>query len=447
MASSDESRYTYVDMPKHPMIAYDHANMRRGALSASLLKRLRGVHADMKRLHKEGAYGFTTIPDRDTELLEVRRVAASLRKEFRTLIVVGIGGSDLGARALVAALQDGVTAKDAMDIRFAGANTDPDELAALLKDVDLRKCAINVISKSGDTVEPMSAFLILRQKLIAKVGRKRHARHIVATTDAYAGTLREIADRENYRALPVPQEIGGRFSALTSVGLLACECAGIDGRALLYGAGETLRAFLASAPKDNGPLLFAGLQMDAYRRGHNVAVLMPYASRLREFGGWFRQLWGESLGKKLDRTGRVVRVGQTPVAALGATDQHSQLQLWNEGPSDTTVTFVDHGSFDTDMIVPDAFPDLAPTALMGGKSLARINRAEREATAAALSGYGTPNGTVRMRDISAASLGALMMFFMLATAAAGELLRIDAFDQPGVESMKRELRRLLAVKR
>jgi glucose-6-phosphate isomerase len=435
-------------MPKIPLVVYDPANMRlRGAGFARLLKRLRGVHTEMKRLHRKGAYGFMTIPQRDIELLEVRRVAASLRKEFRTLIVVGIGGSDLGARALVAALASGERKKGDMDIRFIGANTDPDELSALLADVDLRKCAINVISKSGDTVEPMSAFLILRDRLIARVGRKRHARHIVATTDAHAGTLRDIADAEGYRALPVPGEIGGRFSALTSVGLLACECAGIDGRALLYGAGETLRAFLASAPKDNGPLLFAGLQMDAYRRGCNIAVLMPYASRLKEFGSWFRQLWAESLGKKKTRKGKVVRVGQTPVAALGATDQHSQLQLWNEGPADTTVTFIDHGNFDTDLLVPDAFPGSAPTALLGGKSLARINRAEREATAVALTGYGTPNGTLRIRSIDAASLGGLMMFFMLATAAAGEILDVNAFDQPGVESMKKELRRRLGARR
>lgn len=441
-------------MPK-PLITYDHASMhsrvagRAGEAPAQfsrLLKRLAAVHRAMKDHNKKGAYGFTTIPYRAEELAETRRLAASLKKEFKTLIVVGIGGSDLGARALVAAL--GGKRKGAMDIRFIGANTDPDELAALLASIDLKKCAINIVSKGGDTVEPMSAFLILRQRLIARVGAKRHARHVVATTDPDHGTLRAIADREGYRALPVPRAIGGRFSALTTVGLLAVECAGIDGKALLHGAERVLLDFIERAPKENGPLLFAGLQTDAHQlRGQSVVVLMPYASRLRQFGNWFRQLWAESLGKRRTRRGKPVHSGQTPVAALGATDQHSQLQLWNEGPADTVVTFIDHGAFDGDLVVPNAYPKLSGVAFLGKKSLSRINRAERESTALALTEHGKPHGTLRLGRIDAASLGGLMMFFMLATAAAGELLDIDAFDQPGVESMKRTMFRMLGRKK
>jgi glucose-6-phosphate isomerase len=442
-------------MPKHPLIKYDHANMRSGAVGKAgqspaqfsrLLKRLAVVHRAMKDHNKKGGYGFTTIPYRAEELAEVRRLAASLKKEFKTLIVVGIGGSDLGARALVAALAS--KKKGAMDIRFIGANTDPDELNALLASVDLKKCAINIISKSGDTVEPMSAFLILRQRLIARVGMKRHARHVIATTDPDHGTLRAIADKEGYRALPVPRAIGGRFSTLTTVGLLAVECAGIDGKALLHGAERVLLDFIETSPEQNGSLLFAGLLTDAHTlRGQNVAVFMPYASRLRQFGNWFRQLWAESLGKRRTRHGKAVHAGQTPVAALGATDQHSQLQLWNDGPADTVVTFLDHGAFDTDLAVPAAYPKLAGVNFLGKKTLSRINRAERESTALALTEHDKPNGTLRIARVDAASLGGLMMFFMLATAAAGELLDIDAFDQPGVESMKKTMFRMLGKKK
>ncbi len=202
-------------------ISYDQKNMHAERIGAAGISSaaLRSLDARMKRVahvlrkaHADRSIGFMTIPERKGEIVQVVRMAKEVSRQFRTLVVVGIGGSDLGARALLHALKkDG----KGMDVRFIGANTDPDEIAALLADIDLKTTAINIISKSGDTIEPMSTFLVLRDRLIKAVGKRAHVRHVIATTDDEKGTLRGIADHEGYRTLPVPDGIGGRFSALT----------------------------------------------------------------------------------------------------------------------------------------------------------------------------------------------------------------------------------------
>lgn len=433
-------------MPTVAPIGYEHklmlasqvgpAGLPDGELPA-LRRRLVEVKASLAEQKKNGDVGFFGIPDRTAEMKAAVALAKSVSREFKTLVVLGIGGSDLGARALVTALK---TAGKGMDVRFAGGNTDPEELAALIASLDFRRTAIDVISKSGDTVEPMAAFLIMRERLIAKVGRKRHARHVICTTDEHGGTLREIADREGYRTLPVPRDIGGRYSALTSVGLFPAACAGIDPQRLLAGAAAVSRDFWASGSATPAPLLFAGLTHDAYqKRGQRITVLMPYAESLREFAFWFRQLWAESLGKTHDRHDNAVHAGPTPVAALGATDQHSQIQLYNEGPADKTVTFIEVRKFRADLKVPKAFPDIAGVAYLGGHALSRILHAEREATAQGLAQHGRPSGVITIPAVTPEAVGGLMMFFMLATAAAAELFDVNAYDQPGVEAGKRAM--------
>lgn len=419
------------------------AGMPRNGMPA-LVAGLGRVKAALMGQWRSGAAGFFSVPDRKEDLAMTERLSADAAKRFTTLIVIGIGGSDLGARAILRAL---APAGKGMEVRFIGANTDPEEIGALLAAVDLKKCALNVISKSGDTIEPMSTFMLLRERLIKKVGAKSHARHVIATTDAQQGTLREIARRESYRTLPAPRDIGGRFSALTAVGSFPAACAGVPVRRLLAGAADVRARFAAEAASESAPLIFAGLHHDAYlRRGQRVTVLMPYADGLKELGAWFRQLWAESLGKARDRRGRVVNHGMTPVAALGATDQHSQLQLYNEGPADKIVTFVEVGKFRKDFYVPNPYKDIEGTACMAGRSFEEIIHAERAATAQALASHGRPSGTIRIPAIAPESVGGLLFFFMLATAAEAELLDIDAYDQPGVEEGKRMMYSLLGRK-
>ncbi|MDD5251027.1 MAG: glucose-6-phosphate isomerase [Patescibacteria group bacterium] len=435
-----------------PFVRFDYSRMtaERGNMMMpkadliDLARRLEPVRAAVIKQWRSGQLGFMAIPERTADLKAVEAMAKTVGREFKTLVVIGIGGSDLGARMLVKALKP---AGKGMEIRFIGANTDPDEMAALLRDLDWRKTAINVISKSGDTIEPMSAFVLLRDRLVKAVGVNRHARHVIATTDTEKGTLRKIADREGYRTLPVPADIGGRFSVLTPVGLFPAACAGIPVRRLVVGCRAVRDEFAAAKTMDNGPLMFAGLQHDGYvRRSQHITVLMPYGERLREFGSWFRQLWAESLGKRLDRHGKVVNHGFTPVAALGATDQHSQVQLYNEGPFDKTLTFIEVESPDADFRLPNPYPDIEGTAYMAGHRLGEILHAERAATSLALTENGRPNGTVFVPRVSPEAVGALVNFFQIATAVAGELLDVNAYDQPGVEAGKKHMYKLLGRK-
>jgi glucose-6-phosphate isomerase len=435
-----------INMPKKALIEYDHSLMQPGRHVAADEERqlhdsLGAALEALSRQKREGSVGFLAIPERRQELRAAEKMAADVANKFKTLIVIGIGGSDLGARALCRALK---RPGKGMEVAFIGANTDPEEIADLLRRVDLKSAALNIISKSGDTIEPMSSFLLLRQRLIKAVGLKKHRERVIATTDAAKGTLRQISGREGYRTLPVPADIGGRFSALTTVGLFPAACAGIPVKELVAGAKEVLDGFFGQPPAKNGPLLFAGLHFEAYlRRTQHISVLMPYADGLKEFGAWFRQLWAESLGKKHDRQGKVVFHGLTPVAALGATDQHSQIQLYNEGPLDKIVTFIEVGSFRDDFTVPNAYPDIEGTAYMAGHSFEEIIHAERQATALALAKHGRPSGTLSIPAISPRAVGGLMFFFQLATAAIGELLDINVYDQPGVEEGKKAMYAIL----
>jgi glucose-6-phosphate isomerase len=258
--------------------------------------------------------------------------------------------------------------------------------------------------------------------------------------------MRMIANREGYRTLPVPPAIGGRFSALTPVGLFPAACAGIKVKGLVAGAKREMDGFFSDdlQATDVAPLMFAGLHHAAYVAGWGrIAVLMPYAAGLKDFGAWFAQLWAESLGKEMSRGGERVNHGQTPIAALGATDQHSQIQLFSEGPRNKVITFIETEKFRRDLKVPQPYPDTEGVSYLGGHSFSEIIHVERRATAEALRDRSRPNGTIFIPEISPETVGGLMAFFMLATAAAGELLDVNAYDQPGVEGGKKIMYRLL----
>ncbi|MFA6603210.1 MAG: glucose-6-phosphate isomerase [Patescibacteria group bacterium] len=437
-------------MTKRPLINYDHSLMFAGRPSGSvpledemheLIRRLETVKTEVLRQKRAKLIGFFHSPDALSDIRATEKLAAELRRQYKTLVVIGIGGSDLGARAILHALGP---VSGGLAVEFIGANTDPEEIAALLRRLDLKTTVLNIVSKSGDTIEPMSVFFLLRDRLIKAVGLKRHAAQVVATTDRKQGTLRRICELEGYRTLPIPADVGGRFSALTPVGLFPAACAGIDIRKILTGARQVRDSFIAAPAAKNGPLLFAGLHWEAYlRRSQHITVLMPYAEALRDFGFWFRQLWAESLGKKHDRVGRTMFHGFTPVAALGATDQHSQIQLYNEGPLDKTVTFIEVARFREDLDTVAPYPEIEGAAYIGGHTFSEIIHAERLATAIALAKNNRPSGTLTIPGISPQAIGGLMFFFEIAVAAMGELLDINVYDQPGVEAGKRAMCALL----
>ncbi|HSA54167.1 MAG TPA: hypothetical protein VLE53_00620, partial [Gemmatimonadaceae bacterium] len=290
-----------------------------------------------------------------------------------------------------------------------------------------------VTSKSGGTAETMAQYLVVRGRLEQKGLAPRD--HLIFLTDPERGALRRIAVEERIPVLDIPPNVGGRFSVLSAVGMLPALLIGVDAEALLRGAAD-MRARCDSDELTRNPAgMFAALQWHAdARRGRHIHVFMPYSDPLRDLAAWFVQLWAESLGKTR-RDGS--HAGPTPVAALGATDQHSQVQLFMEGPPDKTVTFVTVGDEGVDLEIPRAHADLPDLAYLGGRRLGELLRAECEATAGALAVRGRPSLSIHLERVDPWHVGGLLMLLELATAYAGELYGVDAFDQPGVELGKR----------
>jgi glucose-6-phosphate isomerase len=392
------------------------------------------VRGEIAARRAAGALAFADLAAAKDDVRRVRELAAAVGGEFDTLVVLGIGGSALGARALAGAL-----GAEATGLRLVVTDAvDPDAFARLLDGLDLRRTLFNVISKSGETAESMAQFLVVRDRLLHQLGAVDYKRHVVITTDPERGALRQIVHDEGFRDLPIPAGVGGRFSVLTPVGLFPAAAAGIDLDALLAGAAamDHRGREAASALADPACALGGTLWALGTRRRKSIVVLMPYSERLAAFGDWFCQLWAESLGKAVDTDGRTVEWGLTPVRALGAADQHSQLQLYAEGPRDKTVVFVrveDHGAA---VDVPTSYQDIEVLGYLGGHELGELLNAEQRATEVALGQRGRPSLTLVVPAVNAYTLGQLFYLFEMATVVTGALARVDPFGQPGVEAGK-----------
>jgi glucose-6-phosphate isomerase len=393
----------------------------------------RAAASAMRRLRQEldaGQYGFDAILD------DRRMIAASVREGERlarladVLIVNGIGGSALGPLALQSAMRPQKRRLVALD------NVDPEGFAAKLAGLDPKRTAVNAITKSGSTAETMANLLILLKWMERALG-PRHVRHWTATTDPKKGDLLILARRLGIPTLSIPENVGGRFSVLTPVGLLPAAFLGLDVAALIDGARLMRRHCWSAPPEKNAGVLGAVLlYLMAARRQRSVQVLMPYADGLVHLADWYRQLWAESLGKRVDRRGRKVETGQTPVTSLGVTDQHSQVQLYMEGPHDKVVTFLEVERLRKDVAIPKLHADLASLGYLGGRSLSELLAAEKRGTEIALTAAGRPNFTYLLPTINEHVLGQLIYLFEFQTALSGELYGINAFDQPGVEGGK-----------
>lgn len=405
-----------------------------------LARRFGDVQAEVRRRRGEGEYGFCKLGDQSPAVQQIRRFAEGIGQAFDHVLVLGIGGSALGMKALLNALKrPGWNELDDDGREFFPRltvldNVDPTSVAEALRRIDPRRALVNVISKSGGTAETMAQYLVIRQWLEQAIGPEAAARHLVFTTDPAKGALREIAQREGVAALEVPPDVGGRFSVLSPVGLLPAALVGIDIEGLLSGARAAIARSEADDLLQNPAALWSALHWAADATlGARNHVLMPYTDRLREFAEWFRQLWAESLGKAKDRRGQDVHVGPTPVAAVGPTDQHSQVQLFMEGPFDKVVTFMALDRFAEDVTIPEREGLPADLAYLSGHTLAELLQAEYHATAAALSRMGRMNCSLHLPELSPATVGEAMMFFQLATGYAGVWYGVDPFDQPGVE--------------
>lgn len=399
---------------------------------------LEEARTNLEERRRTGALAWMDLPQKNPG--DLLAYAAEARERFETLVVLGIGGSALGTIALATALLHPFhnllprAERRGAPRLFVLDNVDPDTIAGLFEHLDLRTTLINVISKSGSTAETMAVFLIARRLLEQQVGRQEVARHLVFTTDPYSGVLRKIAREEGIRAFDIPPGVGGRFSVLSPVGLLPAAVSGMDVPGLLAGA-RLMEAWIdGSHVLANPAYLFATLQFLQDTRFHRrLSVMMPYSDRLRDVADWYRQLWAESLGKAVDRKGATVHVGPTPIKALGATDQHSQMQLYMEGPDDKVFTFLRVERFDHDVVIPSLYEGEPSLSYLGGQPLAALLNAEQAASAWALARQGRPSLTIRLPRVDASCVGQLLYMLEVAVAVAGELYGINAYDQPGVE--------------
>ncbi|MEM6571731.1 MAG: glucose-6-phosphate isomerase [Planctomycetota bacterium] len=371
---------------------------------------------------------------------DVMDYAASVQGEFENVVVLGIGGSALGNRALHAALSSpfhDILPPTGMPRLFVLDNVDPDLVGEFLDVVDPSKCLFNVISKSGSTAETMSQFLVLRDRLIQAVGLEAHRRHIVVTTDAEKGVLRPIVESEGYQSFVVPDGVGGRFSVLSPVGLVSSAMVGIDVPGLLAGAAAMDERCRSAPFHENPALVYAAIQyLMQSEKANPMSVTFSYSQRLACVGDWYAQLLAESLGKRLSRSGDEVFVGPTPISAIGVTDQHSQVQLYVEGPYDKWFTLLSVGLPDHTVEIPTAFDEHDALAYLGGRTMNDLFSAERDGTRIALTDAKRPNVTIEFPAVTAHSVGQYLYMMELAVAVMGEHYGVDAFDQPGVEAGK-----------
>ncbi|HSJ14089.1 MAG TPA: glucose-6-phosphate isomerase [Longimicrobiales bacterium] len=432
-----------------PRLTLDFSNMfahRTGgrglepAALAAAADTFRDIHADVRARRAARELGFFELPAEREVVGRIRSFAEGMGQAFDTIVVLGIGGSALGTLAVRQALRPPFwnelddEAREYFPRLYVLDNVDPATIGPLLHRLDLRRTLFNVISKSGATAETMAQFMIVRERLLAQFDEDGYRGHLIFTTDPESGVLRRLADDEGIATLPVPRNVGGRFSVLSAVGLLPAALVGVDIDALLAGAAAMAERCDTDALEQNPAGSFAALQFLAHQqRGAGIHVMMPYSDRLFGMADWFRQLWAESLGKRLARDGTEVFTGPTPVKALGATDQHSQVQLYVEGPFDKTVTLLAVGSHDDDVAIPPAYPELGELGYLGGHSLGELLDAERTATAAALAASGRMNMTITLPHVDAHAVGELVMLLQIATVYGGGFYGVDPLDQPGVE--------------
>ncbi len=389
----------------------------------------------------KGMMGWTELPFNQKEIVaDILATAKDIKKKFDNFVVLGIGGSALGPIAVFQALchlrhNELPKSKRKAPKLYVEDNVDPERMTALLDVIDINKTMFNVVTKSGATSETMSQYLIIMDILKKKLGDKAKD-HMIATTSESKGNLIKIAKEEGLKTFYIPDGVGGRFSELCPVGLLPAAVVGIDIKQLLAGAAHMDKICRSKDIKKNPALISAFLEYLAMQRGKNISVMMPYADSLKYIADWYCQLWGESLGKAVDNEGNYVYVGQTPVKALGVTDQHSQVQLYREGPFDKVITIIAVENFRSTVNISKGCENIPDVSFLCDHTMNELINAEREATEYALTTAKRLNYTITLPEVNAFTIGELLYMFEMETAYAGAMLNINTFNQPGVEGGK-----------
>jgi len=410
---------------------------------AILEGKIEAAEKAMVEKRANGGMDWRDLPYNQDEIVEdIVDYVESNKDWVESFVVLGIGGSALGPIAVQQAINHPHWNELSKEKRkgypklYVVDNVDPEKLVALFDVIDLETSLFNVISKSGGTSETMSQFMIIKEKIENELGKDAVKKHIVATTDASKGTLRPIADEEGLKSYIIPAGVGGRFSELTPVGLLPAAMCGIDIKTLLEGAAYMDEICKIDNTFKNPAHMYGLLQYISMQQGKNISIVMAYADGLKFIADWYAQLWAESLGKKYDLDGNVVNVGQTPVKALGATDQHSQVQLYAEGPHDKVVLFMGVDKYRSEITIPKIYGDVPNLGFLGGATHNKLIHTEQMATEYALFKAEQTNMTLTVPEINEFTVGQILYLFEVATGFAGELMNINAFDQPGVEEGK-----------
>ncbi len=422
----------------------------------ALSDRIAALHATLAQERAERKYGFYDLYKDKETLAEVGSVARRfLDKGYDNLVVLGIGGSALGTIALNTALNPPyynlMTRRQRKDRPrlFVMDNIDPVSFRAMLRLCRPQKTLFNVISKSGGTAETMAQCMVVVETLEKKLGAGAMKEHLVVTTsprkpDAPRSLLHPVAEKYGLETFDIPLNVGGRFSVFSPVGMFPAAMLGFDLDELAEGCAAMDARCSSADMMENPAYLHAAVQylMDT-RKGKTMSVMMPYADGLRDVADWYCQLWAESLGKRYSLDGGEVFVGQTPIKALGATDQHSQVQLYREGPNNKLFNLVEVKRFEKTMRIPDTLEGIDALDYLRGKSLNKLMSAEFRGTVDALRESRRPVVRITLPRLNAHSVAQLMYMLEVETAMAGRLYNVNTFDQPGVEAGKKIARRLM----
>lgn len=405
-------------------------------------EKIKTAQDNMIKKRESGKMDWRDLPYNQSEVVkDIIYYVNEIKDKIEAFVVLGIGGSALGPLAVHQAINHPYYNEISREKRgnfpklYILDNVDPEKLSYFFDIVDIKKCLFNVISKSGSTSETMSQFMIIKDMLEKELGHSAK-NHIVATTDKENGNLIKIAKEENYKTFIIPSGVGGRFSELTPVGLLpACFC-GINIQEMLDGAGYMDSLCKETDIYKNPAHIYAILNYLSMIKGKNISVMMPYAESLKFISDWYAQLWAESLGKRLNNSGNVVNTGQTPVKALGVTDQHSQVQLYVHGPFDKVVVFIGVDEYRKTITIPKIYEDMPAIGFLGGVTHNDLIKVEQMSTEYALLKAEKTNMTITLPKVNEFTIGQILYMFEVATAFCGELMDINAFDQPGVEEGK-----------
>jgi len=370
------------------------------------------------------------------EFARIKEAAKKIREDSDVLLVAGIGGSYLGARAVVEAVKGLYhnDTEDGLKIYFCGNTISPTYLNDIIKVTKGKRFSINVISKSGTTTETALAFRVLRKLLEDSVGPEEANKRIYATTDRAKGTLKQLADAQSWPTFVVPDDVGGRYSVLTAVGLLPIACAGIDIDALMKGAADAREAYSVCS-KDNDAYRYAMTRNILYRKGKVVETLAAFEPDFTMMNEWYKQLFGESEGKD--------QKGLMPTSCIFSTDLHSMGQFLQDGSRTMFETYVDIKNTREDFYIEPLEGNFDGLNFLADQNMSVVNRKAMEGTILAHNDGGVPIGVIEVDSLDAYNVGYLIYFFWKACAVSGYLLSVNPFDQPGVESYKKNMFALL----